>query len=99
MIIVKNYNTEKTIIHFHSKWSIASLRIISVTERLSNYYKGIIEFLRVELEEEEYLIKKFNIKKTPTLIMFVNGLEKCRIEKYCRERLIIRKIKKIFNVI
>ncbi len=81
-----------SVLHFFSDWQMNCLMTLPILESLAEEFSDKIFFGKVNVEEQDDLAEKFNIKKVPTLLVFKHGkqvdrIENCSCEETLRERI------------
>jgi thioredoxin 1 len=75
------HNSDKLIVaSFFAEWHMQCLTISPILEELSEEIKNI-QFVKINIEDNEVLSKKYNVYSLPCLILFKNGQEIERIAK------------------
>ena len=77
---LKKYINENMIIKFYAKWCSTCDEMDSDYNKLKKVYPNII-FSQINIDEEEDLSERFNIKKLPTIIYVKNGILLGKTEK------------------
>jgi len=66
-------------INFFNEWSMSCLMMSPIIDELAEKFSEKIKFSKINIEENEKLIKKFNLYAIPSLIVFKEGKEACRL--------------------
>jgi len=78
--ISKNGFNEKiksgvVIVEFFAEWCMPCLMMAPVIEEMSDKFKGKLNFLKVNIDDNQGLSQKYNVMSVPTLIIFKKGKE------------------------
>ena len=70
------------IVDFMNHWCVPCKKMTPDLERLALYYRGKLRVGRLDVDRNMATAEKFGVKKFPTLIVFKNGKEVERTERY-----------------
>jgi len=68
------YRSEKSIICFSAEWCSPCKKFAPIYSNYANEYKDI-NFYKVDIDDSEDLVNKFNITSVPTFIFLKNGVK------------------------
>ena len=91
---------EPTVIEFMSPSCMACIYSRPTVSAMKEMYSGEIEFITVNVKDLESmeLIKKYNVRSTPTFIMFNSeGIEKTRFSGLARSKIMQTNIEMIIG--
>jgi thioredoxin 1 len=61
------------LVDFWAEWCMPCIMMAPVMEELSEKFKGKIRFGKVNIDENQELVKKFKILSIPNFVLFKNG--------------------------
>jgi len=64
-----------TVVDFFAEWCMPCVMMAPVVEELKDKFKGKINFLKANVDENSSLSNKFKVLSIPTLIVFKDGKE------------------------
>lgn len=64
---------EKIVVCFLARWCSRCGALSPILEELAEELKGMVEFAKVDIDENPQLIEKFNITSVPSLLLFQQG--------------------------
>ena len=64
-----------TVVDFFAEWCMPCVMMAPVVEDLADKFKGKINFLKANVDENSSLSNKFKVMSIPTLIIFKDGKE------------------------
>ena len=67
------------VVDFFAEWCMPCVMMGPVIEELSDKFKGKIDFVKVNIDDNSELARKHEIMSIPTLIVFKDGKEIDRI--------------------
>ena len=91
---------QPTVIEFMSPSCMACIYSRPTVSAMKELYSGEIEFITVNVKDSESmeLIKKYNVRSTPTFIMFSSeGIEKTRFSGLARSKIMQSNIEMIIE--
>ena len=91
---------QPTVIEFMSPSCMACIYSRPTVSTMKELYSGEIEFITVNVKDSESmeLIKKYNVRSTPTFIMFSSdGIEKTRFSGLARSKIMQSNIEMIIE--
>ncbi len=62
-----------TLVDFWAPWCGPCRRIAPVVESVAQEYKGKVNFVKINVSDNQETPSKYNVRGIPTLILFVNG--------------------------
>ena len=72
-------NKPLVLVDFYAEWCMPCLIMAPVIEELADKFKGKIDFVKVNVDENSEIAQKFKVISIPTLIIFKEGEEIERI--------------------
>jgi thioredoxin 1 len=105
MIEVVDKNLESEILHskipvlvdFWASWCSPCNLMSSIFEEIEKELDGKLKILKINIEEDMDLSKKFSIRSLPTVILFVDGKEKERVVGAQNKVFLTKKINKYIS--
>ena len=82
------------LVDFFAEWCMPCVMMAPVIEELSEKFKGKIEFVKMNVDENRNLSSKLKIMSIPTLIVFKKGKEVERIIGSQNTEVLEEKLKK-----
>jgi len=71
---LKVLNSKKvTLVEFWAEWNGTCHIIAPMLDDLASFFKGKVEFFKVDVESCKELMEQYGIYKIPTLLLFKNG--------------------------
>ena len=67
----------KVIVDFYGTWCMPCKMLAPIVEKVAN--ENNIKLAKIDIDENEELVKKFKIMSVPTLKIFVDGVEKATL--------------------
>ena len=64
---------------FYATWCGQCRQLGAVLDELAIDWDGKVKIVTVDVERNEHLVDRFEIRKIPTLVLFENGEEKARL--------------------
>ncbi len=78
---------EFTLVEFWAKWCGYCRMVEPVVNDLASWKAGRMQVLKVDVDAEPALARRFHVKATPTIIMYRNGQQLGRIDGAPKEKL------------
>lgn len=78
---------EFTLVEFWAKWCGYCRMVEPVVNDLASWKAGRLKVLKVDVDAEPALAQRFQVKATPTIIMYRNGQQLGRIDGAPKEKL------------
>lgn len=88
-----NQSNLPVIVDFYADWCGPCRMMAPVFEELSKEFKGKINFLKLDTEEEFEIANKFSIMGIPTLLIMHKGKEVARLVGFMPKDVLREKIK------
>lgn len=66
-------NGSKVLVQFVAPWCGACHMIESQVQELANTYRGLLEFLRVDFDQDQDFAKQYGVFEPPTFLFLQNG--------------------------
>ncbi|MGX7589481.1 thioredoxin family protein [Candidatus Vidania fulgoroideorum] len=85
---IKVFKGENSIVEFSTRKNESCIMLNKELKKIIKKYKKYVDFYRVYIEDEESVIKKFNLKHVPTLIFYKNRFEIHRMVGYRKKEII-----------
>lgn len=67
-------SSQKVLVDFYADWCGPCKMLSPIINEVSEEYKGA-KFVKLNIDEEQYLAIKYNVMSIPTLLVFNNGKE------------------------
>jgi thioredoxin 1 len=80
--------SDPVLVNFHAEWCSQCRRVAPVLDELAQDWDGRIKVVKVDVERNPHLAKRFHIRKVPTLVLFDGGEEKARLVEVLRREAI-----------
>lgn len=87
------------IIDFYADWCTPCRMMAPIFEELSEEYKDILKFTKLNTEENPRLAEKFSIRSIPSLVVIKEGKEIARIMGFMDKDTLKEKINSILDSI
>ncbi|OGW40987.1 MAG: hypothetical protein A2010_15990 [Nitrospirae bacterium GWD2_57_9] len=78
---------EYVLLEFWAKWCGYCRMVEPVVNDLASWRAGRLKAVRIDIDAEPILAKRFTVKATPTFILFKNGTQLGRIDGAPKEKL------------
>ncbi len=78
---------EYTLVEFWAKWCGYCRMVEPVINDLASWRAGRLKAVRVDIDAEPVLAKRFMVKATPTFILYKNGTQIARLDGAPKEKL------------
>jgi len=89
---------ETLLVEFVASMCVHCRIIDSVVKKLAHEKMGKLKVLKIDTDTDEYLTQRFHIEKTPTFLLFKNGIELYRVDGAPKEKTDIEKwVENIIN--
>jgi thioredoxin 2 len=75
------------LVEFWAKWCGYCRVVEPVVNDLANWRAGRLKAIRIDIDAEPALAKRFMVKATPTFILFKNGIQLGRLDGAPKEKL------------
>lgn len=62
-----------TLVDFWAPWCAPCRRIAPVIDSVAKNYTGKINFVKINVSDNQDIPSKYNVRGIPTLILFING--------------------------
>ena len=82
-----------TLVDFWAEWCGTCRMMASELEKLALTYQGKLHIVKMDVQESPDTPASLSVMNIPTLILFVDGVEKERLVGYARQRKIEKTIK------
>lgn len=82
------------LVDFFAEWCMPCLMMSPIIEEMADYFRGKIEFAKVNIDDNQKLAGRFNVMSIPTLIIFKDGKEADRIVGAVQAEQLEEKLKK-----
>lgn len=79
------------IVDFYGSWCMPCKMIAPILEKISN--EKSVKLAKIDIDENEELVRKFNIMSVPTIKIFKDGKEIKSFVGYTNETLIVDSLK------
>lgn len=66
-------STNPIFVDFWAEWCVPCKAVSPAVEELAAEYKGKIDFVKINIDQNNQLVQKYNILSIPTLAIFENG--------------------------
>ena len=83
-----------TLVDFHADWCDPCQAIAPVVEEIAGELKGQLKVVRVNVDGNEPLYRKYEVYCIPTLVLFQDGREVHRIEGFLPKTRLIRRLER-----
>ena len=71
----KRIKSGTVVVDFFAEWCMPCVMMAPVIEELSDKFKGKIDFVKVNIDENSGLAEKYGVMSIPTLVVFKDGKE------------------------
>ncbi len=78
---------EAVLVEFWAKWCGYCRMVEPVVNDLAAWRAGTLKVVRVDVDEEQALAKQFNVRATPTFVLYRNGQQLARMDGAPKEKL------------
>lgn len=84
------------LVDFGAPWCGLCRFIQPITDRLSAEWEGAVKVLRVNVDENFLLSRRYQVQSLPTLILFEKGQEVQRLEHFANRDEVIHRCEQLF---
>lgn len=77
---------ETLLIEFTASMCVYSKIVDPVVTELAREKAGKLKVLKIDADTDEYLTQRFKVEKTPTFLLYKNGVERCRVDGAPKEK-------------
>jgi len=78
---------EYTLLEFWARWCGYCRMVEPVVNDLANWRAGRLKIVKVDVDAEQDLARRFTVKATPTFILFKNGVQVARMDGAPKEKI------------
>ncbi len=78
---------ENLLLEFWAKWCGFCRMVEPVLQDLASWRAGRLKVVKIDIDAEPQLARRFTVKATPTFIMFKNGIQTARLDGAPKEKL------------
>lgn len=78
---------EAVLVEFWAKWCGYCRMVEPVVNDLAAWRAGTLKVVRVDVDEEQALAKQFNVRATPTFVLYRGGRQLARMDGAPKEKL------------
>ena len=80
MISVKDFQemlkkNKLVLADFHTRWCLPCKKLEPIIDEISDENREKVYVIKIDADENKHLIKQYNVKGVPTLILFENGAD------------------------
>jgi len=75
----KMSGNKASIVHFFAEWNMNCLMMDPILEDLADKFGEHFDISKMNIDENAEILKKLNVSSVPTLIVFKEGKEACRM--------------------
>jgi len=72
---MKNLDNILVVIDFYADWCAPCKLMSPIVDSLSRKFKNKIKFVKINVEKEESIAKKYNVMSLPTFLLLDDGVE------------------------
>ncbi len=80
---------ELVLVDFYADWCGPCRMLAPIIEQIENEKAGLVKVVKIDVDKETNITKKYNIQSIPTLIIFKNGKETNQLVGYRSKKDII----------
>ncbi|MEN9202274.1 MAG: thioredoxin domain-containing protein [Thermostichus sp. DG_1_6_bins_120] len=89
-------STGLVLVDFSAPWCGLCRFIQPITERLAAEWEGAVKVVRVNVDENFLLSRRYRVQSLPTLILFEKGQEVQRLEHFASRDEVLRRCEQLF---
>ncbi len=90
-------SAELVLVDFSAPWCGLCRLVQPITERLSAEWQGVVKVIRINVDENFFLSRHYQVRSLPTLILFKKGKEVQRLEAFNSREDILRRCEQLFE--
>jgi thioredoxin 1 len=85
------------LVNFSAPWCSLCRMLPPVLDRMAQEWPDTLEVIRINVDTEWQLARRYNIRTLPTLLLFRNGVETQRLCGFCNREDILRHCETIMH--
>ena len=68
-------NNTRVLVDFHTRWCVPCKKLEPIIDEIASEDREKVYIIKIDADENKHLIKQYNVKGVPTLILFENGAD------------------------